>query len=211
VFWKEIREWAIASVIPLMFAVLFGIGLADTPHGQLTFALLIGLGIEGLVVGAGQAVRDRRERGDEFMLHRPVSAVRIHVARGAAGFAVLAVSVAAMFGTTLYVVYRAMHDVDAIHRHRVPDELWWRELEGPRTACALLFAAATWALARLGGSVGARLTATLLAPGLPLVLVLVIGRTPGVGVPVAVTAAAFVVASLLSAANATVRRAARRS
>jgi hypothetical protein len=67
------------------------------------------------------------------------------------------------------------------------------------------------AVTRLGGNAGRPLVAVVLAPAAPFLLVLALGRSPGVAVTTAVAVAAGVVAAGLSFADAVERRSTGRS
>jgi hypothetical protein len=211
VLWKELRELSPCTLVTLAFAVVFGLLMGKMAHREVVDALTTMLGVQACILGAGQALLDQFASRDEFLMHRPVSAVRIHVARGLAGLAILAVTIATTFGVMCYVAYRAGLDV---HGDPLPgwnDRPWWNDLTPGRAEFAVLFAAACWALVRLGGSASRPIVALFLAPTLPFLFLLMIGRSPGIWPPVVVAAAVGVGAAVLGVANAACRRSTRRS
>jgi hypothetical protein len=211
VLWKELRELSPGALVALALAVAFGLMMGHNVHREIVVILTTLLGLQACVFAAWQALLDQFAARDEFLMHRPVSAVRIHVARGVAGLVVLAATLATTFGVACYVAYRAGFDV---HGNPVPEwELrpWWNDLTPGRAAFAVLFATACWALVRLGGSASRPIIALFLAPTLPFLFLMMIGRTPGIWPPVVVTSVVGVGAIVLGVANAACRRSTRRS
>jgi len=211
VFWKELRELSPGALATLALSVVFGVMLGQMTHHEVVVILTTALGFQACVLGAWQAFLDRLAASDEFLMHRPVSAVRIHVARGLAGLAVLAVAIAATFGVMCYVAYRAGFDEHGTPNPEWALRPWWNDLTRGRAEFAVLFAAACWALVRLGGSASRPIVALFLAPTLPFLFLLMIGRAPGIWAPVVVATAVGVGAVVLGVANAACRRSTRRS
>lgn len=86
---KETRDLAPVALVGAAAA-----GAAGWAIGAEQIFPLPGLALlcaaSGAAVGVAQGLLDRRRRDDPFLLHRPVSAVRIHAERGAAGLALAA-------------------------------------------------------------------------------------------------------------------------
>ncbi len=211
VFWKELVELWLGLMVGLALATVFGLMMGHNTHREMVMPLIVMLGIEGCLLGARLAVLDRRAASDEFLLHRPVSAARIHIARGAAGLAVLALVVGATFAVMSYAAYRQGFDLQDNPLPNWDLEPWWKDVTPGRVAFGTLFAAVAWAITRLGGSAARPLTAMFLAPALPYALVLLIGRTSGVAAPTAIVTAVGVVALGLGVANEAQRRSTGRS
>lgn len=210
VFWKELRELRYAAVVAALLATTFGLALGSKLGREISL-LFVALGLLGIVVGAWQAVLDRLAARDQFLMHRPVSAARLHVARTFAGAAVLVAAVAATFAVGAYMAYRAKFDSEGRPLPDFHTLTWWRDGTSGRAAFAVLLAFTMQAVTRLGGNAGRPLVAVVLAPAAPFLLVLALGRSPGVAVPTAVAVAAGVVAAGLSFADAVERRSTGRS
>ena len=88
VYWKELRELAILGLFLLTGAAL----LAVSSRGRLEDFFRAAL-IAGLLAGVLQGVLDRGSRDDLFLLHRPLSALRLHFARTLAGTTVCLVAI----------------------------------------------------------------------------------------------------------------------
>jgi hypothetical protein len=82
VWWKELRE-LLAPVIVL--GVLGGIYAADAHWGLSSGDLLDLALVGGIALGVAHGVLDRVHRDDQFLLHRPVSLMRLHGGRALAG------------------------------------------------------------------------------------------------------------------------------
>ncbi len=210
VYWKELVELLLAALAGTAFAVVFGSVLGHETHREIAVSFIGTLGFGGWLVGAWQGVYDRTAAGDEFLRHRPVSAARIHAARGAAGLTVVAVVVGATLASMGYFARRQGLDDHGIPIQGWDLQPWWLDVTALRVAFGALFAASTWALARLGASARHPLVALFTIPGLPLLFVLAIGRTPGALVPTLVAAAALGAAVALGVADAAQRSATRR-
>ena len=77
---RELRKLIAALVFPV-FA--FAAVTADSLH--VLPAYLVLAAAVGVLWGMGQGYQDRRQRKNDFLLHRPLSAMRVHVARTAVG------------------------------------------------------------------------------------------------------------------------------
>jgi hypothetical protein len=211
VFWKELRELWIGTLAALAVAVLVGLILGHNAHHDVVFIVITGLGFQACVFAAWQVGRDRLAAEDEFLMHRPVSAVRIHVARGLAGLVSVAATFATAFGVACYAAYRAGFDEHGDPIPKWGHRPWWNDVTPSRAEFAMLFAVACWALVRLGGSASRPVVALFLAPTLPFLFLIMIGRTSGIWPPVVVVSAVGVGAVVLGIANAACRRSTRRS
>jgi len=201
VFWKELRELASAGLLALIGAAAFGFALGAARHQTVALALMIMLSLIGFAVGVWQARLDRAASEDQFLRHRPMSSLRIHVARSVAGVAVAAAAAAVLFATMAYVAWR--FSFDEFGRPLFDfDRPWWADFTVPRAAFAFVCATATWAVARIGASPRSSVARPLLALALPTLFGRLVARTPGVAVPGAITAAAGAAALVLAAANA---------
>jgi hypothetical protein len=208
VFWKEMRELRVAAVV--LALVAFWLGMLAKRSDLVAGSLIIALGFEGYVLGAWQGFLDRREAADEFLLHRPVSTMRIHLARGAAGAAMAGAACAVTLAVMLLVPYRRGFGVVG-KVGDLPEATWWSDFTPGRAAFAVLVCLAAWAVARLGASSRRPVAAVFLAIALSLVSLLMLGRTRDDAAAIAITVGAAVVAATLTLANLNLRRVAGRS
>ncbi|MHC4934477.1 MAG: hypothetical protein ACYTGV_20065, partial [Planctomycetota bacterium] len=83
VYWKELRELAAVWLILLVWAVIFSfdyVGWRAVLDEILSVAT-----VGGIVTGAAQGLLDRYRRRDLFLAHRPLSPLRLQLARTLAG------------------------------------------------------------------------------------------------------------------------------
>ncbi|MHC4161802.1 MAG: hypothetical protein ACYSUM_06695 [Planctomycetota bacterium] len=83
VYWKELRELAAVWIILLVWAVIFAFDYGGW-HSVLGRVLSLAI-IGGIVTGAVQGLLDRWRRNDLFLAHRPLSPLRLQLARTLAG------------------------------------------------------------------------------------------------------------------------------
>ena len=175
---RELNKLIAALLVPIGMVSAF---LAHFAH-VLPASLILAAAV-GVFWGMGQGYQDRRQRKNDFLLHRPLSATRIHLARTAVGVLACGLLMGALpvfmgFFTPdeKISVGRATRDVLAERAaqdwglERVPDKRWhvwphefrtWnlRTFGWPFLTC-LLF----WAVTRLAFSVRRRSAVFLAAP-----------------------------------------------
>lgn len=92
VWWREMRELLVPTLAVSVAMAFLG---ADFARVGIREDFLAHLGLIGGGFGLFQGLLDRARRGDGFLLHRPISSLRVHLARSLAGLATLCVGVAA--------------------------------------------------------------------------------------------------------------------
>ena len=92
VWWREQRELLVPALAVCVAMAFLG---AEVVRYGIREEFLTILGLIGGGFGLFQGLLDRARRSDGFLLHRPLSALRIHLARSLAGFTTLYVGVAA--------------------------------------------------------------------------------------------------------------------
>jgi hypothetical protein len=92
VWWREQRELLVPALAVLVAMAFLGAEFARDGIREEGLAIL---GLIGGGFGLFQGLLDRARRTDGFLLHRPIFAMRIHVARSFAGVTTLAFGVAA--------------------------------------------------------------------------------------------------------------------
>ena len=83
IWWKELRELALIGIPMLLIAVFAAFGLVSR-HDRSDLVLGMAV-VGGVAAGVIQGLYDRLRRDDLFYLHRPISCIRIQVARSLAG------------------------------------------------------------------------------------------------------------------------------
>ena len=83
VYWKELRELAAVWIILLVWAVIFALDYAGW-HSVFDKILSLAM-VGGIATGAVQGLLDRYRRNDLFLAHRPLSSLRLQLARTLAG------------------------------------------------------------------------------------------------------------------------------
>jgi len=83
IYWKELRELAAVWIILLVSAVIFSLNYAGW-HAVLDKILSLAT-LGGVVTGAVHGLLDRYRRNDLFLAHRPLSPLRLQLARTLAG------------------------------------------------------------------------------------------------------------------------------
>lgn len=82
IWWRELRELGVVILLATVFAGGIGVDIASDLYES---DHLFQLGATGAAIGLVQGLLDRVRRADGFLLHRPMSALRIHAARTLAG------------------------------------------------------------------------------------------------------------------------------
>ncbi len=176
IFWKEWRELRIAALALALVGVLVGFCLKL--DNDAAMGMVVAVGLLGGPLGAWQGFLDRRAAQDEFLLHRPMSAARLHTARAAAGV-VAALTVAIVpLAVMLFVPYRRGLPVVGSLLDPAPDPQW-SDVTGGRVAFAVLVCAAMWAVARLGASARGPLAAAICGLLMPATLSFALMRVSG--------------------------------
>ncbi len=103
VWWREQRELLVPALAVCVAMAFLGAEFARDGIREEGLAIL---GLIGGGFGLFQGLLDRARKADGFLLHRPLSALRIHVARSFAGFTALAFGVAAAVGGGAWWTWR---------------------------------------------------------------------------------------------------------
>lgn len=165
VWWKELRELATPAIVLAAFGGLY---VADS-HWHLPKSDFLNLAaVGGFALGLAQGVLDRLYRDDHFLLHRPVSLVRLQWARTLAGLSacllamlvVLAVHALALAGRSQYAANQGL--VSPLPHYVV--------------GCTVMLAA--WAVVRAIVTVRSLWAIAVLLVVVPFVLHVTLGRTP---------------------------------
>ena len=91
--WKEMSDLAPTALVVTVAGAAVEYSVADHSVHPLPSLALLCAGL-GCAMGIAQGFLDRRRRDDAFLLHRPMSAARLHAVRGIAGAACAAVAAA---------------------------------------------------------------------------------------------------------------------
>jgi len=103
VWWREQRELLVPALAVCVAMALLGAEFARDGIREDGLAIL---GLIGGGFGLFQGLLDRARKADGFLLHRPLSVLRVHVARSFAGFAALAFGVASAVGGGAWWTWR---------------------------------------------------------------------------------------------------------
>lgn len=181
-------------------------GFALSEERWAAFGVIFLLGCGGLALGWVQGYLDRVATADAFLLHRPVSVERIHVARTLGG--AVTVLLAVCWTVVVMFLWPSRHGYDLLQLRFDPvlDPLSRGDFTGGVAAFALLFAGAVWAAARFGASARDPRAAVCLGVLLPVMLAFTVLRIPSIA-----ASTALLVATLVVATAATVLRLSARS
>lgn len=153
VWWREVRELLLPGLGA--GAALWALGGDWAVRTQRADSVAL-FGVVGGGLGLVQGLLDRRRRDDGFLLHRPMSAIRVHAARGLAGFTWLLVGAMAFAGGLLYERRRwasSSTSYMAYDGHLYAPSFGAPPVDAPRAELLVLFGLVTvaaWAAARFG-------------------------------------------------------------
>lgn len=100
--WKETRDLAPAGLVAGVAAAGICVAVTRQSLFPLPALALLCAGL-GTALGIAQGVLDRRRRDDAFLLHRPLSAARLHAVRGLVGAAFAACAGLVVVATVPFV------------------------------------------------------------------------------------------------------------